>query len=54
MDWESAILQGFATGVGVIFAQKFVRFMDRHPMTKKIKKVVEVLTNTTNDKEDES
>jgi len=45
MDWGTAILQGWATGMGVIFAQKFVNWLDRHPMTKKVKKVVNFLTN---------
>ena len=31
---------GFATGMGVIFAQKFVAWLDSHPFTKNIKEIL--------------
>jgi hypothetical protein len=45
MDWGQSITTGFATGVGVIFAQKFVNWLDRHQMTKEVKKVVNDITH---------
>jgi hypothetical protein len=44
MDWGQAIAQGFSTGMGVIFAQKFVNWLDKHQITKQVKKVVNDIT----------
>ena len=45
MDWETAILSGFFTGTGVVLAQKFVNWLDKHPITIKFKKTVDDITN---------
>jgi hypothetical protein len=37
MDWTTAILSGLFTGMGVIFAQKFVNWLDKHPLVKYFK-----------------
>lgn len=44
MDLTQSIATGFATGVGVIFAQKLVNWLDKHPLTKQVKKVVDNVT----------
>jgi hypothetical protein len=44
MEYDTAILTGFCTGVGVIFAQKFVNYLDRHSMIVKLKKTVDGIT----------
>lgn len=44
MDWGTAILQGLFTGIGVILAQRIVKYIDEHPITKQVKKVVDNVT----------
>jgi hypothetical protein len=44
MDWTTAILSGLFTGMGVIFAQKFVNWLDRHPLIVYFKQRADNLT----------
>ncbi len=44
MDWGQAMANGFATGIGVIFAQKIVSWIDKHQITKDVKRVVNGVT----------
>lgn len=44
MDWETAILQGLFTGIGVIIAQRIVKYIDEHTLTRKIKKEIDKIT----------
>jgi hypothetical protein len=39
-QWDTAILQGLFTGIGVILAQRLMRWFDKHPLTKKVKKTI--------------
>lgn len=50
MDWGQAIANGFATGTGVIFAQKFINWFDNHYMIRKVKRTMDTITlNKEND-----
>ena len=40
VDFISGAWQGFCTGLGVIFAQKFVKYFDNHPITKDVKEIL--------------
>lgn len=48
-DYWGIALAGFATGCGVIAAQRLMAFIDRHPLTIKIKRTVDEITNTDRD-----
>lgn len=39
VDFVSVALTGFATGVGVIFAQKAIAWFEGHPLTKEVKEI---------------
>lgn len=52
LDMGQAIATGFATGVGVIFAQKFVNWLDKHPVTREVKKTMNDITRLI-DKDDD-
>jgi len=44
VEWDTAILSGLFTGIGVILAQKFVSFLERHPLIIMFKRRAEDLT----------
>ena len=39
VDFVSVSLTGFATGMGVIFAQKFIVWLEGHPLTREVKEI---------------
>jgi hypothetical protein len=43
-DYWSVGLAGFATGIGVVLAQKFVNWLDRHPIIMSIKRRADDIT----------
>lgn len=51
MEWDTAILSGLFTGIGVILAQRLMAFLDRHPLIIMFKRKAEDLTHM-NEKED--
>ena len=36
MEWDTAILSGLFTGIGVILAQKLVRWLESHPIVSRL------------------
>jgi len=43
-DYFSVFLAGISTGAGVIFAQKIISWIDKHQITKDVKRVVNSVT----------
>jgi len=44
-DYWSIGLAGFATGIGVVLATKFVNWLDRHPLVVYFKRKANDITN---------
>jgi len=40
VDFITGAWTGFCTGMGVIFAQKFINWLDNHPLTKDVKEIL--------------
>lgn len=43
-DYWGVALAGFATGLGVIFAQKLVNWLERHPIVIRMKRTADEFT----------
>jgi hypothetical protein len=39
VDFVSGAWAGFCTGMGVIFAQKFITWFESHPLTREVKEI---------------
>jgi len=44
MDCGQAFSNGFATGMAIIFANRIVKWIDNHVLTKKIKELINDVT----------
>lgn len=44
-DYYGVALTGFATGLGVIFAQKFVAWLEHHPLLRRVTRKIGDVVN---------
>lgn len=52
VEWESAVLTGLFTGIGVIMAQRLVNFIDHHPIFRRVSEKVGDVINFDIERDD--